>query len=78
MDALAAGLDATVQMIDTSVVRVHRLYRAHNLIERFFNSPPTTSPSSNSHQSEFGCVLMSPRPNLRGGMTSCGRWSRKL
>jgi len=26
------------------------------------NSRPTISPSSNSHQSEFGCVLMSPRP----------------
>src|SRR5437762_1101128 len=27
------------------------------------NSRPTTWRSSNSHQSEFGCVLMSPRPN---------------
>jgi hypothetical protein len=26
------------------------------------NSRPTTWRSSNSHQSEFGCVLMSPRP----------------
>jgi hypothetical protein len=27
------------------------------------NSQPTIWRSSNSHQSEFGCVLMSPRPN---------------
>ena len=51
------------------------LYRVRNLIERFFNKikqcrvsqPDTTSsqpiiwPSSNSHQSEFGYPLMSPR-----------------
>jgi transposase len=28
------------------------------------NSPQTTSPSSNWHQSEFGYALMSPRPSL--------------
>ena len=52
------------------------LYRARNLIERFFNkikqcrriatdttSQPTLLRSSNSHQSPFGCVLMSPRSN---------------
>src|SRR4051794_4319374 len=53
------------------------LYRARNLIERFFNkksnvdasrpdttnSRPTIWPSSSSHHSEFGCALMSPRPN---------------
>jgi transposase len=52
------------------------LYRARNLIERFFNkikqyrvsrpdmtnSQPTIWRSSNSHQSGFGCVLMSPCP----------------
>jgi transposase len=38
MEALAAGHDAAVQMIDT-------IWR-----------------SSSLHQSEFGCVLMSPRP----------------
>src|SRR6202011_5136657 len=27
------------------------------------NSQPTIWRSSNSHQSEFGCVLMSPRPS---------------
>src|SRR5262252_2312875 len=51
------------------------LYRARNLIERFFNkikqcrrvatdmtnSRPTIWPSSSSHQSAFGYVLMSPR-----------------
>lgn len=42
MDTLAAGHHAAVQMIDTSVVRVHQrlspyLYRARNLIERFFD-----------------------------------------
>jgi transposase len=54
------------------------LYRARNLIERFFNkikrsrrvatryasSQQTISCSSNSPQSEFGCVLMSPRPSF--------------
>jgi transposase len=53
------------------------LYRARNRVERFFNrnnvvgwrrattgSPPTTLPSSNSHQSGCGCGLMSPRPSL--------------
>ena len=53
------------------------LYRASNLIERFFNkikqcrrvateatnSRPTTWPSSNSHQYGFGFALMSPRPS---------------
>ena len=53
------------------------LYRARNLIERFFNkikqcrrvatrttnSQPTIWRSSSSHQSEFGYALMSPRPN---------------
>lgn len=55
------------------------LYRACNLIERFSNkikqcwrlqvdmtnSRLTTWRSSNSHQSEFGCALMSPRPRPR-------------
>jgi hypothetical protein len=27
------------------------------------SSQPTSWRQSNSHQSEFGCVLMSPRPN---------------
>jgi transposase len=54
------------------------LYRARNLVERFFNrikqcrrvatigttnSRQTTSPSSNLHLSEFGYALMSPRPS---------------
>ena len=53
------------------------LYRARNLIERFFNkikqcrrvrpdmtnSQPTIWRSSNSRQSEFGCALTSPRPS---------------
>jgi transposase len=52
------------------------LYRARNLIERFFNKikqcrrvapdmtswQPITWHSSSSHQSAFGSVLMSPRP----------------
>ena len=52
------------------------LYRARNLVERFFkrlntvgvlqpamtSSRSTTSPSSSSHQSGYGCDLMSPRP----------------
>jgi transposase len=58
MVALSAGHDAVVQMIDTSVVRVHQqgawantppnrkapicfspyLYRARNLVERFFDT----------------------------------------
>src|SRR5438445_10296131 len=54
MDALAAGHDAAVQMIDSSVVRVLRPDTT--------NSQPTIWRSSNSHQSEFGYVLMSPRP----------------
>ena len=53
------------------------LYRARNLVERFFNktgnagvsppamtsSPPITSPSSSLLRSAFGCALMSPRPS---------------
>jgi transposase len=53
------------------------LYRARNLIERFFNkikqcrpgttnSQPTIWRSSSSYQSEFGYALMSPRPNTAG------------
>jgi hypothetical protein len=45
MDALAAGHDAAMQMIDTSAVRVHQHgaciadnnHRARNLIDWFFN-----------------------------------------
>jgi transposase len=54
------------------------LYRARNLVERFFNkikqcrriatrydklAQPTISPSSSWHQSGYGCTLMSPRPS---------------
>ena len=53
------------------------LYRARNLVERFYNrsstaaglrramtsSPPTTLPSFNSHRSGYGCAPMSPRPS---------------
>src|ERR1700722_9909408 len=53
------------------------LYRARNLVERFFNrisnagaslpgmtnSPPTTLPSSTSQPFGFCYALMSPRPN---------------
>src|SRR3954447_16958833 len=50
------------------------LYRARNLVERFFNKikhcrrvatryDKTTSPSSSLHQSGCGCALMSPRPS---------------
>src|SRR5277367_4649434 len=57
------------------------LYRARNLVERFFNkikqcrrvattnSQLTIWRSSNSHQSEFGCVLMSPRPTWCGHLS---------
>ncbi len=52
MEALAVGHDAAVQMIDTSVVRVHQ----HGACI-----------ADNNHQdmgrSRGGCVLMSPRPN---------------
>jgi transposase len=55
------------------------LYRARNLVERFFNksstaaglqrattsSPPTTLPSCNLLRSGYGCAFMSPRPNHR-------------
>jgi hypothetical protein len=37
------------------------------------SSQPTICRSSNSHQSEFGCVRMSPRPNCR-----CENWFAKL
>ena len=52
MDALAAGHDAAVQMIDTSIgnVGVSR--------SDMTNSPRTIWLSSNSHQSGFGSVLM--------------------
>jgi transposase len=54
----------------------HYLYRARNLVERFFNkikqcrrvatgttsSRPTTLPSFNLRQFGYGCALMSPRP----------------
>ena len=65
MDALSAGHDPAVQMIDTSVVRVHQ----HGADTT--SSQPTIWRSSNSHQSESGYVLMSPRPSplpwLRSG-----------
>jgi transposase len=57
------------------------LYRARNLVERFFNkikqcrrarrvttnSLPTIWPSSNSRQFGSGCALMSPRPRWSAG-----------
>src|SRR5688500_16607117 len=51
------------------------LYRARNLVERYFNtsvgaspldttsSLPTISPSSNWHRSGYGCAFMSSRPS---------------
>jgi transposase len=57
MDALSAGHDPAVQMIDTSVVRVHQ----HGADTT--SSQPTIWRSSNSHQSESGYALMSPRPS---------------
>jgi transposase len=49
------------------------LYRDRNLVERFFNkirqcpdttsSPPTTSLSSSSPASAYGCAFMSARPS---------------
>ena len=58
------------------------LYRARNLIERFFNKIKQCRRVAtrydklaanylafvNSHPSEFGCVLMSPRPSWREGI----------
>jgi transposase len=104
MNALAAAHDASVQMIDTPIVRVHQhgaciirnpkqsmgrsrggltscfspyLYRARNLVERFFNKISTVvglqrattswqrtiSLSFTSRRSGYGCALMSPRPS---------------
>jgi hypothetical protein len=57
MDALSAGHDPAVQMIDTSVVRVHQ-HGADTTC-----SQPAIWRSSNSHQSESGYALMSPRPS---------------
>jgi transposase len=55
----------------------HYLYRARNLVERFFNKIKQCRRvairydklaadylASNSRQSEFGCALMSPRPKF--------------
>jgi transposase len=98
MDALAAGHDAAVQMIDTSVVRVNQRGasiadnnrqdigrsqggtdgKIHAVVDTSglpvhlalsrpdtTNSRPTTWHSSNSHQSAFGCALMSLAPRQR-------------
>ena len=64
MELLAAGHDGAVQMIDISVVRVLQ-HGACIGVSRpdTTNSHPTIWRSSNSHQSEFGYALMSPRPN---------------
>jgi hypothetical protein len=72
MDALAAGHDAAVQMIDTSVVRVHqhsacvattstRSSDAGAARPDMTSSRPTIWPSSSLHPFAFGCVLMTPR-----------------
>jgi hypothetical protein len=70
MDALAAAHDAAVQMIDTSIVRVHqhgacitRNQRQSMGRSRYDRLAPTTLPSFNSRQSGYGCALMSPRPS---------------
>ena len=99
MDTLAAGHNPAVQMIDTSVVRVHQhgaciaennhqdmgrsrgglTSKIHAVVDFQWstrssnvgvlrpdttNSRPTTWPSSSSHRSASGCVLMSPRPSF--------------
>ena len=64
------------------------LYRARNLFERFFNKikqcrrvatrydklAATYLWSSNLHQSEFGCALMSPRPSPPSRSSVFVRW----
>jgi transposase len=117
MEALAAGHDAAVQMIDTSVVRVHqhgarvadnnqpfrrneivkiRSASARICIARVIwsngsstrssnvgvsrpdttNSRQTIWRSSSLHQSEFGCVPMSPRPKSDLVIPGCASWRR--
>src|SRR5690242_12021205 len=75
IDALAVAHDAAVQMIDTSIVRVHQhgacitrnkrqsMGRSRRGLTSKIHALPTTLPSFNSRQSGYGCVFMSPRPN---------------
>jgi len=67
MTALAsAHADAAVQMIDTSIVRVHQ----HGAcITRNRRQTIATLPSFNSRRSGYGCALMSPRPSARPSST---------
>jgi hypothetical protein len=61
------------------------LYRDRNLVERFFNkirqcpdttsSPPTTSLSSSSPASAYGCAFMSARPSEAHGDIGMARGS---
>jgi transposase len=75
MDALAGAHDAAVQMIDTSIVRVHQhgacitrnkrqsMGRSRGgLTSKIHNSRQTTSHSSSLGQLGYGSALMSPRP----------------
>lgn len=62
------------------------LYRARNLVERFFNKikhcrriatrydklAANTSLSFNLHRSGYGCALVSPRPSHAARRASCG------
>jgi transposase len=84
MSALAHAHDAAVQMIDTSIVRVHQhaacITRSSGSSTRSntigvwqratTSSQPITSHSSSLHRFGYGCALMSPRPST--SMSVCG------
>ncbi|MGY4261193.1 transposase [Bradyrhizobium sp. USDA 4516] len=73
IEVIAAAHDAAVQMIDTSIVRVHQ--ESNNVVawrRGTTGLPLTILPSFNSRQSGYGCALMSPRPSPRPGWIKAG------
>jgi transposase len=62
MSALAGAYDSAVQMIDTSIVRVHHHRACITRNRRQSSWRRTPSLSFSLLQSGYGCALMSPRP----------------
>jgi transposase len=62
-DALAAAHDPAVQMIDTSIVRMHQHGACIVWRRATTDWQLTTLLLFNSRQSGYGCALMSPRPS---------------
>jgi transposase len=65
LDCVGAGHPPGDPRAIDSIVRDFSpyLYRAHNMVERFFNKIKQCRPGATRFDKLAACVLMSPRPN---------------